>query len=148
MLRIKELRLGKNESQTDLAESVGVSLRTIQKYEAEKGSIPFDKLKKIAQHYDVFVSELFKDRKPLNVETDEALQEPGKKYDEEVTLLSLKKDLKTIYDGLTTNFNTISEGVFHILQDTQEIKHFINELDTKAINNASQGLNKFLEEHK
>lgn len=147
MLKIKEIREAKRMSQDEVVRLTGIPKRSYVNYENGKTDIPVSKLQNIASVLNVKVQDFIEEQK-IDGKTDEALQEPGKKYDEEVTLLSLKKDLKTIYDGLTTNFNTISEGVFHILQDTQEIKHFIDELDPKAINNASQGLNKFLEEHK
>lgn len=59
MLKIKELRTSKNESQTTLSKVVGVSLRTIQNYEAGKVSVPKDKLEIIAKHYNVTISYLF-----------------------------------------------------------------------------------------
>ena len=75
-------------------------------------------------------------------------EEPSVEYDTNVTLLGLKKDINTIYEGLTTNFSTLSKGMFHLLQDSQEIKRFISTLDPDEINNASKGLNDFLKEHK
>lgn len=61
MRNIKELRKKKKESQSTLASVVGVSLRTIQNYESGDVNIPLNNLKKIAQHYDVPVSYLFKE---------------------------------------------------------------------------------------
>jgi transcriptional regulator with XRE-family HTH domain len=59
MLRIKELRRGRNQSQTELAQEIGVSLRTIQHWEAETSDVPSKKLRKIAQYYDVTIPYLF-----------------------------------------------------------------------------------------
>jgi len=43
MLTIKELRENKRLSQTDFANIMGVSLRTIQNWEANQDKIPLDK---------------------------------------------------------------------------------------------------------
>jgi transcriptional regulator with XRE-family HTH domain len=59
MLRIKELRRSKNQSQTELSKAIGVSLRTIQHWEAETSDVPTKKLREIAQYYDVTVPYLF-----------------------------------------------------------------------------------------
>lgn len=59
MLKIKQLRTQKNESQSALAEVIGVSLRTIQNYESGNVDVPMKNLEKIAKHYDVTVAYLF-----------------------------------------------------------------------------------------
>ena len=61
MLKIKQLRLEKKESQTYLGKQIGVSLRTIQNYESGDVDVPFKKLDLIAKYYDVSVSYLFSD---------------------------------------------------------------------------------------
>jgi len=63
MFKIKELRKSNKESQNSLAAIVGVSLRTIQNYEAGKVSVPKDNLEIIAAHYGVSVAYLFDDVK-------------------------------------------------------------------------------------
>lgn len=59
-LRIQELRKVKGLTQEQLAVMVGVSTRTIQGYEANKGKInpPISKLNKIAEALEVDISEL------------------------------------------------------------------------------------------
>lgn len=59
MNRIKDLRNKKGESQSDLANAIGVSLRTIQNYEAGSVDVPYKNLEKIAQHYDVTSAYVF-----------------------------------------------------------------------------------------
>ncbi|TXD45871.1 helix-turn-helix domain-containing protein [Polaribacter sp. IC073] len=59
MLKIKQLRKAKNESQTELSKVVGVSLRTIQNYESGGVDIPSKSLEIIAKHYDVSIAYLF-----------------------------------------------------------------------------------------
>lgn len=59
--RIRELRNKSSESQSDLGDAIGVSLRTIQNYEKGDGNIPMKNLKRIAQHYNVSVSHFFSD---------------------------------------------------------------------------------------
>ncbi|GLB53000.1 hypothetical protein NBRC110019_20400 [Neptunitalea chrysea] len=63
MLKVKELRNKKKESQSSLAEVVGVSLRTIQNYESGKVAVPYKNLEVIAQHYGVTVAYFFSDEK-------------------------------------------------------------------------------------
>ena len=55
---IKELRKQKGLTQSDLAEAVGVSLRTIQTYEKKGASISNKRLEKIASYFELSVIEL------------------------------------------------------------------------------------------
>ena len=71
MLKVKELRRGKNQSQTELSAAIGVSLRTIQNYEAGKVDISSKKLELIAQHYNVTVAYLFGGKKEEKEEIKE-----------------------------------------------------------------------------
>lgn len=59
MLIIKHLRRKKNMSQTDLANAIDVSLRTIQLYEKKNANIPIKNLTKIAQHFEMGIDQLF-----------------------------------------------------------------------------------------
>lgn len=68
MHKIKELRKKKGEKQSDLANLLSVSLRTVQNYEAGKVDIPTKKLKIIADHYNVSVSFLFSEHSFDDVE--------------------------------------------------------------------------------
>ena len=77
MLKIKELRTNKNESQTALSKVLGVSLRTIQNYEGGKVNVPREKLELIAKHYDVSVSYLFSNSTSSNVYETPVLKKAG-----------------------------------------------------------------------
>ncbi|MDC6366419.1 MULTISPECIES: LexA family transcriptional regulator [Flavobacteriaceae] len=59
MYAIKQLRRKKNISQTDLANEVGVSLRTIQLYERKNANIPIKNLTKIAEFFEMTIAELY-----------------------------------------------------------------------------------------
>ena len=59
MFILKQLRRKKNVSQTDLAEAIGVSLRTIQLYEKKNANIPIKNLTKIAGYFDLSIAELY-----------------------------------------------------------------------------------------
>lgn len=59
MLIIKQLRRKKNVSQTNLANVIGVSLRTIQLYEKKDANIPIKNLTKIAQYFDMSIGQLY-----------------------------------------------------------------------------------------
>ena len=56
MLTIKELREEKGWSQTELAEKLEVSLRTVQNYEADQSKIPLNKLHNIYKILNVNLS--------------------------------------------------------------------------------------------
>lgn len=56
MLTIKELREEKQWSQTELADKLNVSLRTVQNYEADQTKIPLNKLHKIYKTLNVNLS--------------------------------------------------------------------------------------------
>ena len=60
MLIIKKLREKKNLTQNDLAQLIGVSLRTISNYENGDVQIPDKKLRAIAKVFNVDVFELLK----------------------------------------------------------------------------------------
>ncbi len=69
MFILKQLRRKKNINQTDLAVAIGVSLRTIQLYEKKDANIPIKRLTKIAQYFEMTLSELYK----LELEESEGL---------------------------------------------------------------------------
>ena len=61
--KIKELRKNNNETQEQLAESIGIGISTLKTYESKKGTRKPDieTLKKIKEHYDVTYEYLFDD---------------------------------------------------------------------------------------
>ncbi|MEM8509117.1 MAG: helix-turn-helix transcriptional regulator [Bacteroidota bacterium] len=59
MQTIKHLRRKKRVRQSDLAEAIGVSLRTIQLYERKDANIPIKNLTKIADYFDTTIAELY-----------------------------------------------------------------------------------------
>ncbi|CAL2106728.1 DNA-binding XRE family transcriptional regulator [Tenacibaculum sp. 190524A02b] len=69
-MRIKKLRAKNKETQSDLAELLGVSLRTVQNYEKGSVTIPNEKLKLLAKHYSISVSEIFLDKDEIVTDLD------------------------------------------------------------------------------
>ncbi len=59
MLILKQLRKKKKISQTDLANAIGVSLRTIQLYEKKDANIPIKNLTKIAEYFGLSIAEMY-----------------------------------------------------------------------------------------
>lgn len=59
MFILKQLRRKKNISQTDLAQAIGVSLRTIQLYEKKEANIPIKNLTKLATYFNLSIAELY-----------------------------------------------------------------------------------------
>ncbi|MCL6266741.1 helix-turn-helix domain-containing protein [Flagellimonas myxillae] len=56
---IKELRKKRGISQTEFAQEIGVSLRTIQLYERRDANIPNKNLRKIAEFFEMTIPELY-----------------------------------------------------------------------------------------
>jgi len=56
---IKQLRQNMGISQTDLANALKVSLRTIQLYEKKDANIPMKNLNKIAAYFDLSIADLY-----------------------------------------------------------------------------------------
>lgn len=77
MFILKQLRGKKNSSQTDLAEAIGVGLRTIQLYEKKGANIPIKNLEKIAEYFMISISELY--AKEVNEEDVTYVKENNKK---------------------------------------------------------------------
>lgn len=73
MFILKQLRRKKRISQTDLAQAIEVSLRTIQLYEKKDANIPIKNLTKIAQYFDLSIAELY---------SHERVSELGAKYED------------------------------------------------------------------
>ena len=59
MFILKQLRRKKNINQTDLANAIGVSLRTVQLYEKKGANIPIKNLTKIAHYFDLTIADLY-----------------------------------------------------------------------------------------
>ncbi len=59
MYILKQLRRKKDISQTELANHIGVSLRTIQLYEKKNANIPIKNLTKIAHFFEMTIAELY-----------------------------------------------------------------------------------------
>lgn len=59
MLILKQLRRKKSVTQSQLAEIIGVSLRTIQIYEKENANIPRKRLDRIADYFELGIDELY-----------------------------------------------------------------------------------------
>lgn len=59
MFVLKQLRRKKKINQTDLANAIGVSLRTIQLYEKKNANIPIKNLTKIARYFEVTIAEMY-----------------------------------------------------------------------------------------
>ena len=64
-LKIKELRKLKNLSQTDLANEIGVTVKTLAGYENGTADISLSKMIKIVEFFQIDFIELFSDSKIL-----------------------------------------------------------------------------------
>lgn len=119
MLKIKELRNKKNESQTDLAKVVGVSLRTIQNYESGKVAVPYKNLEVIAQHYGVTVAYFFTEEQEY-ASRENRVSEPAKpQYDaiwtDYETFMVVPLVGKRVQAGFLSNWDTDRDGFEDVL---------------------------------
>lgn len=60
----------------------------------------------------------------------------------------IKKDLGSLAEGMTRNFEVVSDGIFETLKGQQKILKFIDDLDAKAISKATLKLNEMLKQTK
>jgi DNA-binding XRE family transcriptional regulator len=123
MLKIKELRKEKNQSQTSLAQIIGVSLRTIQNYEADNVDIPSKKLELIAQHFNVKVAYLFESIE--EIKTFEDLKIDDK-------LNTLYKMLESSLNKIERNEKTINETSKSLLAYSSCLHEILNEVDNQS----------------
>ena len=113
MFIIKQLRREKNINQTDLAQAVGVSLRTIQLYEKKGANIPIKNLTKIAEYFETTLAELY----TYEVNEDQEQYLPGKDRKKQLrrTLQNGKKiiDVPLVSKELYEDYaNTLDETKF------------------------------------
>ncbi|WP_299430860.1 helix-turn-helix transcriptional regulator [uncultured Maribacter sp.] len=88
------MRRKKNISQTDLAEAIGVSLRTIQLYEKREANIPRKNLDKIADFFNVSISELYATEvNEINIEYKKPIQKKSKEQAHKIIKLGPGKYL-------------------------------------------------------
>ena len=85
MLILKQLRRKKKLSQTDLANAIDVSLRTIQLYEKKDANIPIKNLTKIAEYFDLSIAEMY-------------MQEVNEERGTYLNPLALRKKGNKVYD--------------------------------------------------
>lgn len=55
---LKELRARKSETQSQVAEAVGVSVATYNAWEQDISNVAISKVMKLAEHFDVALSEI------------------------------------------------------------------------------------------
>ena len=137
MLRIRELRRGKNESQTELAHVIGVALRTIQNYESGSVDVPVNKLKKIAHHYCVTIPYLFGGGEAVKQEIKEV--KGFKSLSIENKLNEIHKLLKIISDSgddtrtqIEANKELISKTNRSMFEQSMNFQEILEELEEKS----------------
>ena len=98
---------------------IGVSLRTIQNWEAGLTDIPFIKLKLIAQHYSVSVSYLFGEH--IVIPEDEKQKSPLEIEIEKIVETKLEENQKELQD-LNTKLDVMSEALSELILEKKEKK--------------------------
>ena len=154
MLRIKEIREKKKLSQDEIVARTRIPKRSYLNYENEKTDVPLSKLQNIARALDVKIQDLIStsEGEMLKSEADKEEKQHASEEDEtDYPSLStvrdeIRGDLKVILEGMTSNFNTVSDGIFHVLKDTQKINKFIDKLNAEEIMEAGKGLRELLKE--
>lgn len=78
--RLKKLREGQGLTQTELAEKIGKSLRTVQKYESGEIDIPLSMLYSLSEVFDVTISFLTNCQAPETAKITVKLHENGRTH--------------------------------------------------------------------
>ena len=136
MFSIKELRMKKGMSQSDLANVLGLHLRTIQNYEAGTTDIPTKNIKKIAQYFCV---------NPLQIETrlGSVVEEEAISYENQE---AIEKNLIKFMEALTEKvvkrlteerITEIEKNVVQLLKLDLERRSNENYQEKKKSNNNS-----------
>ncbi len=60
----------------------------------------------------------------------------------------IKEDISELRKELKDGIDTLSDALFHLLKEQQNLIKFIGKLDPDEINEATKNLNKWLEDHK
>lgn len=144
MQSIKKLRRAKNESQKVLAEIIGVSLRTIQHYEAGTVDVSSKKLELIAQHYDVSVSYLFEGAKEKEVLVKPEKEFNNLKIDDKLNIIySVLENVLIQINGTTEkvehNEKLIAQANKNIFEQSMNIQKVLLKLETKSKKNKNLG---------
>ncbi|RRD29851.1 helix-turn-helix domain-containing protein [Streptococcus minor] len=86
MNRLKELRKKEKKKQSILASEIGVSEKTISRWENEESRIPADKAQALADHFGVSVGYLlgYTDIRTIAEEVDQQHQETLQQFDREI----------------------------------------------------------------
>tara|TARA_R110000850_G_C9785108_1_gene448775 strand:- start:334 stop:768 length:435 start_codon:yes stop_codon:yes gene_type:complete len=137
MLRIRELRRGENKSQTELGQEIGVSLRTIQHWEAGTSDVPSSKLRKIAKYFDVTIPYLFGGGEPVKQEIKEV--KGFKSLSIENKLNEIHKLLKIISDSgddtrtqIEENKELITKTNRSMFEQSMNFQEVLDELEEKS----------------
>jgi len=115
MFILKQLRRKKKCSQTDLANAIGVSLRTVQLYEKKDANIPIKNLTKIAAYFELTIAELYsyevneegiiyEDPKDLQLTTHNVQTIEGGRFKLSVPLISDEKTKQFVEDPDSISF--------------------------------------------
>lgn len=78
--RLKKLREGQGLTQTELAEKIGKSLRTVQKYESGEIDIPLSMLYSLSEVFDVTISFLTNCQTPETAKVTVKLAQNGRTH--------------------------------------------------------------------
>ena len=146
MLKIRQLREKAGLSQDQMVAKTGIPKRSYVNYESGSTDIPLKKLQDVAIALDVSIADLVDEKKEFSgakeSEANYSIPEISKMIVDSEN--RIRKDLATMTEGMTHNFEVISKGVMRGLQDQQKILKFIDELDVKRINEATGKLEVFL----
>jgi len=119
---IKVLRKKNKETQTDLSKVIGVSMRTIQNWEAGITDVPLEKLKIIAQYYSVSVSDLFKDHFVFADDKKDEKEKSSLELEiQKIVKAELQENKKELQD-LNTKLDVVSEALSELILEREEKK--------------------------
>jgi len=157
--RLEEIRINERLKKKDFEEILGKSsgyIGTLKKNEGVPGS---DVLIKLSDYFRKKYSldwiligegEMLKENYPSEEEKHDSPNAEDGNSAETLDLKTVRDeirgDLKLIFTGMTEKFETISDGVFHVLKDTQKLTTFIDKVDLTGLNDAGKNLKELIKE--
>lgn len=103
-INLRRLRESKNLTQTDLANSVGLSRQSIARYESGKGGATLDTIAVLAKFFEVEETDLVKAEKSI-----ERVSLPREQWESLVAFRPLPKQEQLIPDDLLSKLSQLDE---------------------------------------
>lgn len=115
-MKLKELRIKNNLSQTELAKKVDISQRSISNYENGQSDPDIETLKKLAQYFHTTIDNLVGYETPYLIDKSQFTQ----------TQLKIIEQIKTLQEDLCEKVVSYVTGLQEIAEERQKIINLYN----------------------